>query len=236
METLFPYVELPPEMAEVIGKREGNSRIYTQNGTEEGCAPWYDALSEIVGRCVSPGGVTMYCPVSRAAVHRRLREGRLSCFTYFVEERKINFFGKLREFRGTPYQYIPVSECKAWRKELEEKALRNELVTAEELEGTKPDWEADFLKWDSRWRKEQRKLGGPRNIPVTIKLAPKEVECLERLVTLLKDDFPTKEDFITHLINYTTMEGMSGLSFTKFGFRLARMHDEADARRKEEAK
>ncbi len=223
-------------MAEIIGEREGDSRVYAKEGVQEECAPWYDALHEIVGPCVSPGGVAMYCPVTRAATHRRIREGRLSCFTYHVKERKINFFGKLRGLRDTPYSYVPVSECRAWRKELEEKALRNERVTQEELEGAVPDWDAEFLEWESRWRKEQRKLGGPRNIPVTIKLARKEVECLDRLVELLKPEFSTKEEFITHLLNYTTMGGMSGLSFTKFGFRLARMYDEADARRKEKEK
>lgn len=166
-------------MAEIIGEREGDSRVYAKEGVQEECAPWYDALHEIVGPCVSPGGVAMYCPVTRAATHRRIREGRLSCFTYHVKERKINFFGKLRGLRDTPYSYVPVSECRAWRKELEEKALRNERVTQEELEGAVPDWDAEFLEWESRWRKEQRKLGGPRNIPVTIKLARKEVECLE---------------------------------------------------------
>jgi len=233
MSTELPFVEIPPEMAEVIGLREGDSRVYAKEGTLEECAPWYDALHEIVGPCVSPGGVAMYCPVTRAATNRRIREGRLTCFTYKVKERKIDFFGKLRGLRDTPYSYVPVSECRAWRKELEERAIRNERVTREELEGVAPDWDAEFLEWDSRWRKEQRKLGGPRTIPVTIKLAPKEVECLEVIAKRLKDYFATKEDFITHLLNYTTMEGMSGLSFTKFGFRLARMYEEADAKRKE---
>jgi hypothetical protein len=232
MATSFPCVEIPPEMAEIVGQREGDSFVYTKEGTEEGCGPWYDALSEVVGPCVSPGGVAMYCPVSRAATHRRIREGRLSCFTYFVEDREIGFFGKKREFRGTPYSYVPVSECKAWRKELEEKAIRNEIVTPEALEGSKPDWVADFLGWDSRWRKEQRKLGGPRKIEVTIKLSPKENEALDKAAHLLKAHFQSKEDLLTHMVNYTAMQGMSGLSFLKLGYRLSRMFEEAEAAQK----
>lgn len=227
MET-FPFVEIPPEMAEVIGQREGDSRVYAKEGSQEECSRWYDAVHEIAGMCVSPGGVAMFCPVSRAATHRRIREGRLTCFTFHVKERKIDFFGKLRGYKETPYAHVPVSECKAWKKELEEKAIRNERVTREQLEGAVPDWDADFLEWDSRWRKEQRKLGGPRNIEVKIKLSPKESEALDKVVKKLHLNFETKEDLITHWINYTTMSGMSGLSFIKLGFRMARLYEEAE--------
>ncbi len=215
-------------MAEIIGQREGDSRVYAREGTEEECSHWYDVLHEIVGPCVSPGGVAMYCPISRAATHRRIREGRLSCFTFHVKERKIDFFGKLRGYRDTPYGHVPVSECKAWRKELEEKAIRNERVTREELEDVVPDWSADFLDWDSRWRKEQRKLGGPRNIELNLKLSPKENEVLEKAATLLRSQFASKEELVTHWINYTTMSGMSGLSFIKLGFRMARLFEQSD--------
>jgi len=222
----FPFVEVPPEMAEIVGKREGDSRVYAMEGTEEDCSRWFDAVHEIAGPCVSPGGVTMFCPVSRAATHRRMREGRLTCFTYHVTERKFDFFGKLRASRETPYAHVPVSECKAWRAELEEKAIRNERLTREDLEGEEPDWDAEFLKWDSRWRKEQRKLGGPRTIEMTIKLSPKENEMLERAAAKSKHRFASKEEMVSDWINFTTMQGLSGLSFIKLGFRFARFLEE----------
>ena len=42
MATDFPHVEIPREMAKVIGQREGDSRVYAKEGTQEECAPWYD--------------------------------------------------------------------------------------------------------------------------------------------------------------------------------------------------
>ena len=82
----------------------------------------------------------MYCPVSRAAVHKRTKEGKLSVFLYHVKYSKRSLFGKIKTVRQSPYAYIPVSEAIAWRKELEERAIRNEEITREELQGAKPDW------------------------------------------------------------------------------------------------
>ena len=55
--------------------------------------------------------------------------------------------------------YVPVSECKAWGKEIMERAIEKRLVTREELEGDKPDWHGEFLEPDSRWEKQQRREG-----------------------------------------------------------------------------
>ena len=105
----------------------------------------------------------MYCPVSRAAVYKRIKEGRLSLFLFHVTRRKTALFGGKKVVREMPYGYIPVSEVRAWRNELEERAIAQGNVTREELEGAKPDWHGDFLDWQSRWRKEQlKKLGGKK--------------------------------------------------------------------------
>ncbi len=226
MSTDFPFVEVPPEMTDIVGQREGDSRVYAKEGTQEECSKWYDAVHEISGMCVSPGGVAMFCPVSRAATHRRIREGRLTCFTFHVKERKLDFFGKLSGYKETPYAHVPVSECKAWKKELEEKAIRNERITREELEDVVPDWDAEFLQWDSRWRKEQRKLGGPRTIELKIKLSPKENDALEKAAAKFKHRFSSKEEMVSDWINYTTMQGLSGLSFIRLGFRMTRLLEE----------
>jgi hypothetical protein len=53
------------------------------------------------------------------------------------------------------YGYIPVSECRAWKKELEERAISKGLLSRKELEGEKPDWEGWFLEWNSKWSQEK---------------------------------------------------------------------------------
>jgi len=106
----------------------------------------------------------MYAPVSRAAVHKRLKEGKLTGFFFHVTHRRRNFFGLDLSTRELAIGFIPVSECKAWRAELEQRAIAQGLITEKELLGDKPDWHGSFLQWNSKWaRKQERKLKeGPK--------------------------------------------------------------------------
>jgi len=150
METEFPFAEIPPELWPVVGKPDEGSRIYRREGSEEEAGVWFDALVDIIGNSVSPGGVGMYCPVSRAAVHKRIKEGRLSAFMFHVTHRSTTVFGKSRVLRASPYCCIPVSECKAWKAELEEAVKRRGQVSAQDLEGREPDWTGEFMQWKEK--------------------------------------------------------------------------------------
>ena len=150
MPTDFPFVEIPKELEPLIGTREDGKRIYRKDGSQEESAAWFDLLTEIIGPSVSPGGVGMYCPASRAAVYKRIQEGRLSIFLFHVTYRKTTLFGKNKILRENPYGYVPVSEARAWRQELEDRAVRLGVITDEELEGAKPDWHGEFLQWKGR--------------------------------------------------------------------------------------
>lgn len=150
MSTEFLFVEIPSELEPFIGKRDPGTRIYRGEGSQEESAVWFDVLTELIGPSVSPGGVGMYCPVSRAAVYKRVKEGKLSMFLFHVTHRKTTLFGKNKILRDTPYAYIPVSEAKAWREELEQRALSRGFLTEEELEGAKPDWNGNFLEWKNK--------------------------------------------------------------------------------------
>jgi hypothetical protein len=159
----FRFVEIPPKMLPIIGERVGDSRVYEKEGPEEEAAPWYDALTGIIGPSVSPGGVGLYCPVSRAAVYKRITDGKLSMFKYTVTHRKTRLFGGMKIVRESPYAFIPVSEAKVWKSELEERAIRHGLVTREELEGTKPDWDGMLMERDlSRQKAQLKKKGGKK--------------------------------------------------------------------------
>jgi hypothetical protein len=150
MQTDFPFVPIPSELESVIGKRDPGTHIYRRDGSQEESAAWFDLLTEIIGPSVSPGGVGMYCPASRAAVYKRIQEGKLSIFLFHVTYRKTTLFGKNKILRENPYGYIPVSEVRAWRKELEERAISQGKITEEELEGAKPDWHGEFLQWQNK--------------------------------------------------------------------------------------
>jgi hypothetical protein len=155
MSTGFPFLSIPSELRGVFGEPVLGTRLYHREGPQEETSFWADALFKLAGPCVSPGGVSMYAPVSRAAVHKRLKEGKLTGFFFHITHRKRNFFGVDLSTRELALGYIPVSECKAWKTELEQRAIEQGVITDEELAGDKPDWHGDFLRWNSRWTREQ---------------------------------------------------------------------------------
>jgi hypothetical protein len=163
MEKDFPFVYIPPEALAVLGgEPDPGTRIFRTSGPEEGSGPWFEVVCALAAPTVSPGGAGMFAPVSRAAVYKRIKEGKLTAFAYHVTTTRASLFGKTREVRDTPYVYVPGSELKAWAKELEERIIRLGRITREELEGRHPDWHGEFWEWHSKWRKEQFKKAGRR--------------------------------------------------------------------------
>ena len=160
MDENFPFVEIPDEALEVIGKPDPGTRLYRASGPEEGSGPWFEIVDLVGGPTVSPGGAGMFAPVSRAAVHKRLKEGKLTAFCFHVTSTRTSIFGKPRKVREMPFVYIPSSELKAWAVELEERIVRLGRITRDELEGNKPDWDGEFWHWQSKWRKRRYKQTG----------------------------------------------------------------------------
>lgn len=150
MQTDFPYLEVPEEFFPIVGKPDEGTRVYRRDGAQEESGPWFDVVSEIAGESISPGGVGMYCPVSRAAVYKRMKEGKLTAFLFQVTYHKTTLFGGERKVRERPYCYIPASECRAWAKELEERALAQGKISLEELNDAKPDWHGEFIDWKNK--------------------------------------------------------------------------------------
>ncbi len=116
----FPLLHVPEKLQSVLGVPDPGTRIYRQEGTDEDVGRWFDVLSDFFpdDRFVSPGGVAMFAPVSRAGVHKRLKEGRLTIFMFHVSEQKRTPFVYQKKHKHFPYRYIPVSECKSWAAEL----------------------------------------------------------------------------------------------------------------------
>jgi hypothetical protein len=122
MSTEFPYLQVTAEMKSIVGKCDKGTRIFRREGSYNEAGKWFLELDKLfTDRFVSPGGVAMFVPASRAAVHKRMNEGRLTVFCFHVVHVEKTFFGKPRKAKATPFVCIPVSECKAWAKELAEK-------------------------------------------------------------------------------------------------------------------
>jgi hypothetical protein len=156
MKPDFPFVKVSAHLRWIVGEPLPDTRMHRQEGAEDHIPDWEDAIFKELGPCVSPGGAAQRAGVSRAAVHDRLKQGKLTGFFFYSTKPRRFLFGKLPPKRELMVGYIPVSEATAWRKEIEERALRKGLVTVEELERGKPDW----FEWNSKFAKARRKEKG----------------------------------------------------------------------------
>lgn len=155
MSTTPEFVTIPPELLPIVGEPDEGTRLFRREGSSEECAEWLKAIMHKLGPCVSPGGVSMYAPVSRAGVHKRLRSGKMTAFLFHMTRRETTFFGMDRKLKEQPYVYIPVSECEAWAEELKRRC-DDRQAQLDAAGGEKPDWEGDFLESDP---KDNRKRG-----------------------------------------------------------------------------
>ena len=116
----FPFIEVPKELRRIVGDPTPGSRAYRREGTFAECGQWFEALGEFYKGDVglSPSGVSMFVPVTRAAVHKRIREGRLTAFTFYITKGETSFLGVKRKAKQRPYICLSVNECKAWAVEL----------------------------------------------------------------------------------------------------------------------
>jgi hypothetical protein len=170
MATEFPYLQVTtPERKKLVGKPDKGTRIYRREGTYKESGEWCVAMDEVFkDQFVSPGGVCMFVPVSRAAVHKRINEGRLTALFFHVVHDERTFFGNVRKAKATPFVYIPVSECKAWGKEIEEKRGQVETIgrsgASQELPVKDPeDRKSRKVRYTEKYFDlETKKLGLPR--------------------------------------------------------------------------
>lgn len=129
-------VDVPESLLPIVGTSDPGTRMYRTEGDAAQCANWFNELvSAYPDSLVSPGGVSMFAPVSRAAVHKAMKEGRLTAFLFHEIKERRSLFGTIRAHRKNPFIYIPVIESQGWGRQLEA-----EHVDYHELEGEQPDW------------------------------------------------------------------------------------------------
>ena len=92
----FPFIEVPKDLRKIVGEPTPGTRAYRQEGTHEECGQWIeDLLLHYKGDVgISPAGVTMFVPVQRAAVHKRIKEGKLTAFFFYITRIEDTFFAQ----------------------------------------------------------------------------------------------------------------------------------------------
>jgi hypothetical protein len=96
MDDQFPYVHVPAELHKVLGEPLPGTRLYRKEGPEDESLYWDDAIFKVFGHCVSPGGAAVRAGVSRAAVHQRLKDGKLTGF-FTIRRNRAGFCLVLRK-------------------------------------------------------------------------------------------------------------------------------------------
>ena len=163
MKKDFPFITVPDRWRPFIGDPDPGTRQYRKYGSVKDYRVWFSVASKICrpDGLLSPGGAAGYTRVSRAGVHKRLKEGRLTVFLFHqIRDSKIFKGRKVLEDGSSPSSaYIPVCELKAWIAELEGK-------TVEELEKEimgEHDWKGKSLmspprrKWERKVKEEGEK-------------------------------------------------------------------------------
>jgi len=119
----FPFIEVPKELHEIVGEPTPGTRAYRREGTHAQCGEWFEVLGEYYKGDVglSTNGVILFVPVSRAGVHKRIKEGKLTAFFFYVTGEETTLFGAKRKAKQRPYIAVSVSECKAWAAEIKRK-------------------------------------------------------------------------------------------------------------------
>lgn len=143
----FPYVEVPEEVRWVAGEYDEDTRSYHAHGDESQVGYWYEALNTCYRGLIPVSGISMYVPVSRTAIHKRIKAGDLTTFHFHSRPASKGVFANKKEARETPYVYVPISECKNWAREIRAKMIRLEHFTLKDLNEETPDWHVPFYHW-----------------------------------------------------------------------------------------
>ncbi|CCK81149.1 hypothetical protein [Desulfobacula toluolica] len=165
MREVINFIDIPEEYKQAIGAPDPGTRLYRQFGHDKEKELWWDAILSITKErnVVSPGGASSFVGVSRTAVHKRIKEGRLTAFAFHtVEEnkllKKINIsYEQLAESGWPQILYIPWSELKDWRNYINSRkqkaSLRKKNMDADHTDDK-------FLKGNLAWKNKKRKNDG----------------------------------------------------------------------------
>jgi hypothetical protein len=133
----FPFIEVSEDLRKIVGEPTPGTRAYRREGTHAECGQWIEDLGlhykGDVG--ISPAGVTMFVPVQRAAVHKRIKEGKLTAFFFYITHVESTFFGTKRKVKMRPYIVLSLSECKAWAAEMKRRLTGPPQLPALPLSG-----------------------------------------------------------------------------------------------------
>jgi hypothetical protein len=122
----FGFTAIPAAFEHLMGSPDKGTRTFRAEGDHGTMRKWFDGLCRHIGPCLSPGGAAIYAGVSRAAVYKRVKAGGLTTFCFHITGKTKTLSGRGERLKQRPMVYIPVSECKAWGAEVQDRGARLE--------------------------------------------------------------------------------------------------------------
>ena len=117
--------EVPANLLTRVGSLRRGTCTYETRGDHDAYREWVNALfSHFMAGLLNPSCAGMYAGVSRTALHKALREGRLIAFSFRLTQPQEG----PREV-GPPYVLIPIDELNSWRRVLAERAKQHIKIT-----------------------------------------------------------------------------------------------------------
>src|ERR1700722_12500658 len=114
MSTDFPFVEVSKNLQRYVGKVKKGKHEYEAEGDEDKYRDWVEVLVEqkelpLVTFTWAP----IYVGVSREAVYKRCREGKLTIFYFYINQ-SVPLLKRFKYVKSS-YAFLSLSELKAWR-------------------------------------------------------------------------------------------------------------------------
>lgn len=111
------FVEPPKKWEKSRAIEKLGERWYVEKGPVQHFRHWLRELQEAYpGNLIPFSWVPDFVGVSRSALHKRAKAGKLTVFTFVITEYSRTVLGGLRERDSRRrYDYATVSECVGWR-------------------------------------------------------------------------------------------------------------------------
>lgn len=131
MKSEFPFVSVPNTPGHIVGTPDPGTRLYRAQLWSCQYQDWFLAIDQICQQrgVLAPVAAADFINVSRVAIHKRLKEGRLTGFM-FQEVIDANSMDAGNSPKGQPVCFIPFTECLAWANEI---ARRVELKSGQDI-------------------------------------------------------------------------------------------------------
>ena len=87
----------------LVGEPTPGTRAYRREGTFKECGEWLEKLGEYYKGDVglSTSSVVLFVPVSRASVYKRIKEGKLTAFFFYVTHEETTVVRRKAQSQGT---------------------------------------------------------------------------------------------------------------------------------------